>query len=203
MIDPSFLEKQGLICRHDYTNDKNSAIIIYKTLEYRLLNIITDKELNIDILQKLKANVGILNFEIKENSNPEYVKALKYSGLKVRFLSREKDLQKLSELRLKYFDITLIEQFFEKTKDNFFEEASKYLNFKVDKDSSIVQNGITQTKTNKFILSQGKIFLSKAAFKMNISTPAFQQNVMPLIDNEDFWSEMDSFYIYKENFLKI
>jgi hypothetical protein len=200
VIDANFLPKQAFIARHDYTDNSDSTNILYNVLQNRPLNILTDKELNIDILKQLKTNVSIINFEIKEDSNIEYVKSLKQSGLKVRFLSKEKDAEKLSNLRLKYFDITLIEQFFEKTKENFIEECGKYLNSPLDKNTTIFQDGMSWVRTNKFILSQGKIFLSKAAFKLNISTPSFQQNIMSVIDNEDFWVEMDSYYIFRQKF---
>jgi hypothetical protein len=62
----------------------------------------------------------------------------------------------------------------------------------------LFNNGDLWIKTNKFILSKNKIYLNKAAFKADIPTNSFENNIMPIIDNNDFWSELDYFYIFKQ-----
>jgi hypothetical protein len=50
-------------------------------------------------------------------------------------------------------------------------------------------------KSNKFILSRGQVYPSKAAFEKGISSNSLTPVISPIIDSPSFWEEMEYFCI--------
>ena len=193
IIDPHFIPQLPITVRNDlYPNEQNIFIVANNG---RKLNIITNKQINLNILNQIKSNIIGITYEILENEDINYIKQLKRLGIKTRFFTKEIDQNKISNLRLKFFDVCFIEHMSDRTKKNFLDDVSKYLNFKLDSDEKFDN---IKYRSNKFIVANNKIFTSKAAYKMNNNIQNFEQNICQVIDNEDFWSEYQFFNIFKE-----
>ena len=50
-------------------------------------------------------------------------------------------------------------------------------------------------KSNKFILGSGKIYPSKSAWKRDIPTNSLAKQILPVIDDKDFWDDIGNYCI--------
>lgn len=199
ILNSQFISGQAVIARCDYSNDKKFENYLFDALQNRNLFIISDKDINLNIVNQFKNKINLMIFKVNSNTNLEYIKNLKKTGVKLRILTEISDEKELSDLRLKYLDVTQIEHIKFKIKDNFWLESKQYLNFDLDKETALLHD--IWVRSNKYILSKGRIYLNKAAFKRNLPTDSFENNIMPLsvfVDDLDFWSELDYYYIFKQ-----
>lgn len=194
---PQGIDHISLIARHDCALPiPFSEELLFKRVQQKPTFIFTDKELNLNAIFTLKQNILSFNMEVKENTSVEYVKNLKKTGVKLRLFSKIKDQKTLSDIRLKFLDVSIIEGFSSKSIENFWNDSKDYLNKEVDKNEAIDQNWFY--RSNKFIISNNQIFPSKAALKASLPIPNFEANVQKVINSEDFWEEQDHFYIFKQ-----
>jgi len=96
LVHPNSLKDKSPNIRLDYHFNED---LTFKTLSNTKCSVITDKELNLDILKQLRKNIEIFAFEIKEDTDYEYLLKLKHASLPLRLFSKEKDKRKLSDLR--------------------------------------------------------------------------------------------------------
>jgi ADP-heptose:LPS heptosyltransferase len=195
LSNPNELKEIMFVARYDLGGAEE---ILYQALQTRKMAVVTEKSLNVEVLKQLKQNIIILTYKITKDTDFNNVKEIKRSGIKHRFVSDIQDEKELSELRLKFFELGLIEKITKRTKDNFWTESKQYLNFELDKDTALSQDGNLWFRSNKFTLSEGKIFLSKSAWRKNLPTTSFENNVMNLIDDPELWEDLDYFYIFKQ-----
>ena len=198
-LDHSQLPGSNLIVRMDYHFDEANLAHV---AESRNINIFTNKAINLDLLFKIKGKVNSLNFEVSQAIDPEYIKQLKKTAIKTAYFSREEDPATLAKLRLKFFDICPIIQHKNKTYEEFLNDASNYLNISKEQLLAEIYNSPNLLyRSNKFIISEGKVFLSKAAWKANEQAQSFEHNIQPIgkkIVSPDFWEEFQHFYIFNE-----
>jgi hypothetical protein len=199
-FSPDSFKNVVLVLRLDYLDSFEGEIEknIKDILSNRSCILVLNKIINPDFLKAFAKNIQTLNYEISESDDINYIKALTRLGIKVRFFTKMSDSEQLSKLRTKFFDLVWIEKFSEKTKQNFLEESEKYTNSKLDKDLIFSDTSVLWFRSNKFILSEGKIFLSKAHLDAKLPTNSFDNNIMNIIDHNSFWKEMDHFYIFKQ-----
>ena len=50
-------------------------------------------------------------------------------------------------------------------------------------------------KSMRFLLSEGKIYLGKAHWLANRPIENFENNYSEVIDNQEFWNEIENYYI--------
>lgn len=193
VFNPQFNPQMPLTARMDlFFNESN---LFNTAITGRKLNIITNKPININILYQIKNNIIGLNYEINDNDDINYISQLKKIGIKIRFFSKEKNNEKISNLRLKFFDVCFIEYMSDRTKQDFLNDAAKYLNFSLDLNKKM---DTMFYRSNKFIISNGKIYLSKADWHINKDVSNFDANISNVIDNDDFWSEYQHFNIFEK-----
>lgn len=186
------LPNTTLIARMDYHFDENN--IFTALSQGRKMSIITNKELNLGILNQLKANIIGISYEITLNTNPLYIINLKKTGIKLKIYTKQTDLTVLTDLKLKFFDICLIEKVDVLTKENALQEFSRYLNKKID---SFENSNKILYRSTKFMISNGNIYPSKVAWEQNLPTASFDQNVGVFIDSPTFWEEFLHFRIFQ------
>lgn len=58
-------------------------------------------------------------------------------------------------------------------------------------------------KSNKYVLSRGKVFPSKSAWTRDLPAESLEKQVLPIIDESDFWDDVGSFCILSSNTLDI
>jgi hypothetical protein len=179
-IVPNFfnpnIKNQNIFIRLDYINN-NEKLYIHDWARQNNLIIVTDKFLNLNILNQLKEKIKLINFEIKDeydiNKYTEFFKFIQKIGINLKLYS--KNAEKISRIRFDFFDfaVDLLEN-----KQNPLDK-----NFNLDK---------LHIKSNKFLFSNGKIYFSKAHLLQNLP---IEECDSPL-DNQDFWNEIENFYIY-------
>lgn len=203
-VSPDFLKDQPLVCRYDYLKESSQAAEtnLAHCLQSRQLNIVTDKEIDLRLVAGLKGNIRAVNYRVKLLDNPEYIKALKKTGVRVIFFTDLVDKKLVSELRFKFFDIASIDVLQEKSIENFVQESEQFTREKLDLASFLAQNNDLWFRSNKYILARGKAYLSKAHFNLDLPTNSLENNIMQVVDSPDFWKEIDHMYIFKQKVTK-
>ena len=192
-LPPSFMPENPVTVRLDLHFDE--VKMATATMSGRKVNIVTNKPININLLRNIKSNILGINYEIHIDDDLSYIKDLKKLAVPLKFFSKERDADKLSKIRLKFFDLCQIIFMEDRTKNHFIEDCEKYLNKKLDKE---VKFDILSYRSNKFMLANNKIFTSKAAWKAGNSVSNFDQNITQVIDNEDFWNDYQFYNIFEK-----
>lgn len=194
IIGPQIQIPGSLIVRMDYAKDaKEAESILLSNLQIRKCLIVTDKELSLNLLAQAKPQISSIRVEVDKVS-PEWVKNIKKLGISIAFFSGEKDPDKLAKLRLDYYDACLFDIFYPPVKEDFEKSAAIYLNKPLDSGLKV---DTLMFATNKFLLSDGKVYLSKAHWLAGKDVPTTDQNHGQVIDSPDFWEDVAHFYIYQ------
>lgn len=191
VIAPQHFANDVMTIRLDYHFDEN--IFTAGLQQGRKFNVVTNKPININILGHFKENIVGLSYEVTETDTIEYLLSLKRTGLKFKFFSKETDEKKIAALRLRFFEVVMIEFVGILTKEKFLEETQKYSNNTLDKNLKI--DTLTY-KSNKFLISNGMLYPSKAAWQEKKPIKGLEQNSHPVIDIPSFWEEFSHFRIY-------
>lgn len=181
IVHPQNFPNATLQIRGDLFFDENG---IYGNIAHRPCSIVVNQPLNIDILKQYKHNVKdviyLLSIQNKERDLP-FIKKLHESGLNYLLLTTDKD--NINQLKFDYLDFNPV------------------LELPICKKQDIKQrekiSELTYFRTNKFILSEGKIYNSRAHWEKNI--PYDPQQKSRIIDCESFWMDLDYFWLYNEN----
>lgn len=168
----------SILVRMDYLFNENALI---QQLQFGNVSIVTDKPINIEILKQFRPRIKELIYFIDENHSLEFVIEAKKLGLNLILIS-ELAPEKLNPIKLHYMDIGVINQ-----KPKIIKENIEILK---DKDISNLYY-----QSNKFTLSAGKIYQSKAAWLQNSNLNGLKFEFQPIIDNSEFWNESESFWL--------
>lgn len=190
VFPPQYQVPNPLVIRMDY--EFNEEMLI-ENLKIRKCIIITNKEINPNILGTFKDNIALLRVEI-DKIDQKWIKLIKRIGLNVAYFSLEKDENKLNEKKLELFNACYFDQVSFPSKNDAKSSIEGYINKKLDENFDV---GNVKFKTNKFIFAANKLHLSKAHWKTNVVTPSFDENVGNVIDSDDFW--IDQHYFYFQN----
>jgi len=196
-VSPQFLNGQALMCRMDYHFSEEN---LSGALQTRPVSIITDKPININLLTSFRKNVVGVTVEVRDGSVLEFVKNLKSAGIKYKLYNKTASQEEISSIRLTYFDIGNIERFSVKSYKNFVEESAEYQNTDYDLLLDILSSDNRKLlyRSNKYLLSNGNIYLSKAAWIANQPVQGFEHNIQEVIPDPVFWEEIPHFYIFRE-----
>lgn len=171
--DPSFVPQDVINVRCDYFDSDE----FLKFWINKKVNLMVSRKIELGMLQHFRGSIaGMTIFLEDENFDPEYLKVLNNLNINFNLICRDKE--KLSDLRLKFFDWT-VEEYTKNTKKN------------IDFDSEICDN--TFYHSNKTIISKGKSYYSKAAWKAGIEIDQSEQQI---IDCDDFWEEIEHLNIF-------
>lgn len=188
VVDPS-VQVGVPIIRMDLLHHEEN---LFKNLQLRKCAIIANREINLDSLGRLKANIASMRIEIDAIST-DWIKAVRRLGVQVAFMSVEKDDAKTLQMRLDYYEACQFDRFLPATVDEFRKDSEKYRQKPLD---SGLKLDTLSFKTNKIILSDGRVFLSRAHWAAGISIQSGDQNVGTVIDSPLFWEESAHHYIY-------
>lgn len=159
----------------------------------RKVTILTKKPINLNLLASFKQNILSYSHEIQEDCPLDYPSKIRSIIPNSIFFSRIIDEEILSKLRFKFFDSCTIERALYSTKEDFIKEASSYLNKTLDKETNFAT---MMCKTNKFIFSNGKIYLSYAHLSIDQSVPDLSMRQFQVIDNDLFFQDLNHYLIY-------
>lgn len=172
---PSFIKDKICNVRMDYHFNEDT---LAKIASVSRVNIITDKEININILDLIKSKVCGLNIIASDLISEEYLKKVSGLGIKIN-LSAPFD-EKWASLCEKFFDFKL-------EKENVIEKASIKNIGNID-DSCLFNS-------EKIIFSEGKAYSCKYFWENK--QPKLDRSAK-IVDDKSFWNESEYFYIFKD-----
>jgi hypothetical protein len=157
------------IIRMDYIfNEK----FLENILQIKNAIIFTNKPIKKTLIEKYKSKVKQLIYIIDENNDPEFVKILRNNSINYILLSFLEE-KILNTYKINYLDDNLIISKKYKTKEDFNKEYSNNLYY----------------KSSRILLSSKGQHISRFDWIHN--------NKNKVIDDPDFWKEIDNFYIFK------
>jgi len=180
------------VIRMDYVFDEG---ILMQNLGIRKCAIVTDREINLNILAHYKDNINSMRVEVDKVSQ-FWLKAVKKIGIPIMYVCVEKDPERLRNLRMRLHDDCFFDKIETSTKQQFIEHSEVYLNKKIDKDFDFSK---LLFKTKRFILSDNKVFTSKAHWLAGKTVESTENCTAQVIDNEDFWPDWRNGYFFLEN----
>lgn len=181
-INPSTLGVNNMIVRMDLMHNEK---VLIQQLQVIPCSIITRLPISEEILKQFKSRITQFVYIIDENHSPVFADFLKNLGISYILFS-DKSPEWLNTIKLDYIENKLIIS--NPAKKDFIEISEL-------KSSSL--NKLFY-KSNKFLLDNGKIYPSIAAWKENITTDNINCDIYPLINNELFWSELQSCIILEK-----
>lgn len=166
--------------------------ILAQNLSVRKCSVVTDKEINLNLLAQFKPQIHGLRIEVDKLS-ADWIKKVRRLGIPIQAVCDEKDPEKVSAMRLALYDACLFDTVQEPTIEDLKREMSVYLNKELDKDFNFANLSF---KSNRFILSSGKIYLSTAHWRAGRSVESTDKNTEKVIDTSEFWAEQKSHYYF-------
>lgn len=193
IVHPQVQISGPLILRLDLADGiENVEDKLLGNLQVRPCALITDRELNLNLLAQAKGRIAGLRVEVGKVS-PEWIKGLKRLGLPVAFFSSETDPDKLARLRLDLYDVCLFDHYVAPTRADFVKGVETYTNGPVDMDSIMTR---IEFRTNRLLLSDGKVYLSEAHWRSARPTANPNQRTDSVIDEALFWESQSHIYAY-------
>ena len=172
--EQNFLQNQSINLRLDYVNDLDVKVLQY-WLSNRKVNIITDKDMNINILKHFKDNIVAITIMTSDDISKDFLKLCKRIGLNVKIYCDKKE--RFDEFKFKFLDWEVEKDFSE---ENILSKLEKTDNLKYI--------------SAKTLFSKGKAFPSKAAYLQN---KELDSNGNDVIFYPELEQEIEFFKIYK------
>ena len=173
---PDFLKNHSINLRFDLVSSLSVNVFKY-WLSEKKVNIVTDKDLNINLLAANRSNILSITVMISDNISETFLKGCKSIGLKLKLFCS--DANKLNEFRFKFLDWQIEKDFQE--------------DLKLQSLSNI--KSTSKFKSSKILISQGKKFSCKANFLMNKPLDTEDEFV---VNSSSFEDELEFFKIYNE-----
>lgn len=171
-----FMRDKSINLRLDYVTNLQASVLYY-WMHNRKLNIITDKDINVNLLYPHKNNILLMTIIMSPNISENFLKACKSLGMKIKIFCDDKN--KIDDYRFKFLD-------WEINKD--FDENKKFEN---------LQNisGKSKFISSKILISKGKQFSCKANYLLGKHLDKSEEHV---ILSSEFEKEIEFFKIYNE-----
>jgi hypothetical protein len=181
-----FVGVESAISRMDLCfNEAN----LFHQLQITKLTIITDQPIskdNLEVLKQLKGNIPEILYEVKDKVYDfDWLVKVQRLGIKITMFTYIEDDVVLNNIKLESSDIGII--FRKKI-------------FKPEEIKELKGKDLTKIyyKSNKFTLSEGKIFSSLAAMEAGVSLSGFGDNLQPIINSKEFWKEVEWYYLLEK-----
>ena len=172
-VDSNFVMRMDILFNEEF---------LFKQLQLSKCLIYTDRPINKDLIRAAKPQIQEVIYELNEhNSWPDYIEFLQELGVKFTLLSYCSD-EIINKLKLDYFDYGIIH----KRDQNPPKEIEG-----IDKEKIYY-------KTNRYILSNQKIYTSLAALKENRPVSNFGNNIEKIPNDSEFWKEKDFIYLLEK-----
>lgn len=167
--------------------------VMAQNLQVRKCVVVTDREIAPNLLAQLRPQIALLRIWV-DALTPQWVKTVKRLGIPIQALSRETDEVKLRNLRLSLFDVDcFFDVVKEPTADDLRREIAVYRNSELD---TLLNIASLRFKTNRFLLSSGKIHLSIPHWRAGRSVESTEQNTDSVIDSAEFWGQQRTQYFF-------
>jgi hypothetical protein len=177
VVDLQSLGVDSIIVRMDFLHDENC---LAEQLKRGACCIVTNKPISPSLIRTYRAHIKELVYDIQKQNAPNFIKTLQENAIN-HFLSTELEGEDLNAIKLDYLDFPLINQ------------KPKVPQAEIARLRSLDKKLLYRSA--KITLSDGKMYPSKAAWLGNKPMESAQDNLSPLIDNQEFWQEANSFRI--------
>ena len=161
--------------RMDYHFDERNLFDIANVCN---VNIITDKKINLGVLNGIKSKILGLNFIANMDLDINYINNLKLSGIKISLVAPNND--QWNNLAEKFFDFSLEKEDIPNKKN------IKNIN-KIDESCVF--------SSEKIILSKGKVYSNKLFWQKDL--PKLEKYAK-VVDHPTFWEDSEHFHIIKD-----
>jgi ADP-heptose:LPS heptosyltransferase len=172
----NFMKERSINLRLDYIKNLNASVFNY-WLTNRKVNIITDKDINVNMIAPFKNNIILTTIMMSPKISEKFLKMCKQIGLKLKIFCDCKEM--LNEYRFKFLEWDIHKDF---------EEQGLFKKIKeISKESKFI--------SSKILISKGKQFSCKANYTLNKHLDNSDECV---ILSEEFEKEIEFFKIYNE-----
>jgi hypothetical protein len=192
-VNPAFNPEASLVARFDLC--ANEAALVQTLQSGRKVNLLTKTPLPLGLLQGFKPLILSYGHEMDEATPLDYVAAVKKLFPAATFFTRDPDLEKLAALRFKFFDVTTIQHVTDKTRADFIKAAQEYTNDPTFSLDTADKSRKMEFKTNKMILSNGKVYLSHAHEKADI--PVGAEGAHAARDEDVWYHDANHWMVYQ------
>ena len=172
---PIFIKNKVCNVRMDYHFSEDNLL---RLASICTVNIVTSKEIDINILNSIKPKICGLNVIASNQISEEYLTKVKGLGIKLNLSGPFND--GWSALSEKFFDFKL-------EKDEVFTKSIIENASKIDESCDF--------NSEKIIFSEGKVYSCKLFWEKK--QPKLDRRAK-VVDDQAFWQESDYFYIYKD-----
>ena len=174
VIKPDFFQGSTFNARMDYLFNEE---MLAKNLSLRPFCIVTEKPININLLKQFRGNVAMVIYNIDQNFSVNFVKEMSESAIPYQITSfMEGD--DLNKAKLAFFDYGIIIPRIKASKE------------KVENHEKITK--YSKYKTQKFLLSDNKIYLNKIDWMNKKPVNDFFDNEGVVdLENPEFFEERD------------
>jgi hypothetical protein len=155
----------------------------FQLSNYKKVILITDKEINLNILEKFKSHINLIVFKITKNNNIKFLEKARGIGLNIHLVS-EMNEEDLKKEKINYYEFGSINKISPNHQEKV-EELKKDLNKLYYKSSKITS-------------SNNKMYYSLAAKNKDFpleNTVEYQK----VIDSPEFWENIEFYTIVKIN----
>lgn len=171
VINPTAFGAPNIIVRMDI--EFNEKFLEAQLIQSKCL-IITKKNISENLIKKYKSNIIQIIYKIEKDNQPDFINLLKNENINFALISTL-DQEDINNIKINYMDLGLIIKLNEKTKQQFDYKNIKYY------------------KSNHFILSNNKLYMSEAAVEKDLPIKDFDQNIQEIIDNDNFWKNAENY----------
>lgn len=187
--------------RMDYHFDEQNLVAILQS--GRKVSIITNREINLGILAGFRTSIIGYTHEIDTKLPLAYPPTIKSLIKHNVFYTREKDEATIAALRYHWFDVCTVEKATDVTKEDYLKAALDYANWpaekRLDLEREIAYDGGTlRFKSNKYLLSAGKVHLSLAHEKRGQAITNIGENVADVIDDPLFFRDLNHCLLFHQ-----
>jgi len=173
---PSFIKDKICNIRADWLVPTDQALL--KLASICRLNIITNVNLPIDILDKIKSKISGMTYIVDESTSLDYLADIKGLGINLQLTADGN--AKWGELSEKFFDFGL--------------DKEEVIDKKSIKNIELIDENCFFS-SEKIIVAGGKVFANKLSW---INCRPKLDKYSKVVDSTDFWQEADYFHIIKD-----
>lgn len=173
VVNPNEFGSNNIVVRMDYLFNENA---LNAQLGICPCLVLTNKPINKDILLQHKKNVQTVIFFLTSSKDVDFVSFLQYNGFNYQIVTALND-KELDDVKLDFIDYD-VNRLISRNKDEFGDPSNLYF------------------KTNKMLLSGGKVYNSKINWINGIEG---MHEYNKVIDSPDFWDEVEHFYLCRIN----
>ena len=174
VVNPSSFGAPSIIVRMDIEFNENA---LQAQLSQSKCLIITNKAISENLIKNYKSNITQIVYKIEKENNPSFVSFLKSENINF-VLTSDLSEEEINNIKINYMDLGLILKLNHKNKNDYDHKNIKYY------------------KSNHFILSNNKLYMSEAAVEKDLPIKDFDQNTQEIIDTDKFWKYADNYAFF-------